>query len=150
MNRLTQEQFRNALRKGLGRALLHVREFGAVGLEDEIAHACTTSLVYDAQCEGTRGEWLHAIVTLAGLIEKVAPLIVDILRRSSTPDEYWDVAQLCVLASLFARGGHNDACEVLYDKFYRREFSETWLCGIPIMNVDGLQGFFAHCQSCWQ
>ncbi|NLF09760.1 MAG: hypothetical protein GX594_17540 [Pirellulaceae bacterium] len=141
MNRLTQDQFRDALRKGFGRAVLHVRDFGATGLEDDIAHACTTSLVYDAQCEGTRGEWLHEIVKLAGLVEMIAPLVVDKLRRSSTPEEFWDVGQLCVLASMFAQEGHKYSRDVLYDKFDRQEFSSTWLCGIPIMNVDGLQGF---------
>ena len=141
MNQLTQDQFRNALRKGFGRAVLHVREFGAAGLEDDIAHACTTNLVYDAQCEGTRGEWLHEIVKLAGLVETVTPLVIDKLRRSSTPEEFWDVGQLCVLASMFAQSGHKDARDVLYDKFDRQEFSSTWLCGSPIMDVDGLQGF---------
>ncbi len=141
MKRLTQDQFRDALRKGFGRAVLHVREFGATGLEDDIAHACTTSLVYDAQLEGTRGEWLHEIVKSAGLVEMVAPLVVDKLRRSSTPEEFWDVGQLCVLASMFAQDGHKDSRNALYDKFDRQEFLESWLCGIPIMNVDGLQGF---------
>lgn len=141
MNRLTQDQFRDALCKGFGRAVLHVREFGAAGLEDDIAHACTTSLVYDAQCEGTRGEWLHEIVKLAGLVEMVASLVVDKLRCSSAPEEFWDVAQLSILASLFAKDGRKDARDVLYEKFDRQEFSSTWLCGIPIMNVDGLQGF---------
>lgn len=56
MNPLTQDQFRDSLHKGLGRAVIHVREFGAAGLADEIARACTTSLVYDPQCEGTRRE----------------------------------------------------------------------------------------------
>ncbi|MCD4727216.1 MAG: hypothetical protein K8R46_06120 [Pirellulales bacterium] len=32
MNRLTHNQFRGALRKGLGRAVLHVREIGATGV----------------------------------------------------------------------------------------------------------------------
>jgi hypothetical protein len=141
MDRLTQDQFRDALRKGLGRAVLHVREFGAAGLEDDIAHACTTSLVYDPQCEGTRGEWLFEIVELAGLGEVVAPLVVDKLRRPSTADEFWDVAQLVVLASMFAQRGRKDAREALYEKFERQEFSSTWLCGTPIMCVDGLQGF---------
>ena len=37
--------------------------------------------------------------------------------------------------------GHEDARKALYSKFDRLEFSDSRLYGIPIMGVDGLQGF---------
>ena len=141
MNRLTQDQFRDTLRKGFGRAVLYLREFGPAGFEDDIVHACTSNLVFDAQWEGTRGEWLHEIVILAGMSEMVVPKIIDKLLCPSKAEDFWDVAQLCVLASIFAQYGHEDARKALYSKFDRMEFSDSWLYGIPIMGVDGLQGF---------
>jgi hypothetical protein len=140
MNKLTESQFRNALRKGLGRAVLHVRHFGAAGLEDAIIDACVHSMVY-AVCEGTRGEWLHEIVGLAGLSAAVMPKVVDGLLQPSTRETFWDVAQLYSLAATFAEEGYPEARNALYQKFDRREFSESWLGGIQTLAVDGLPGF---------
>jgi hypothetical protein len=97
-------------------------------------------LVFDPLCEGTRGEWLHEIVTLAGLTDTVVPLVIKKLRCPSTEEEHWTVGQLCVLASIFAKDGYGDARKTLYEKFDRQEASATWLCGFPILNLDGLKG----------
>ncbi len=138
---LTQEQFRDALRKGKGRALLHIREFGSDGLDTDIFHACEHSLVFDAQCEGTRGDWLHDIVVAASLVEAVRPRVLAALLRPSTMAEFWDVAQLYSLAAAFAQDGNDDARAAIYQKFDRKEFSESWLGGIQLIAVDGLVGF---------
>jgi len=138
---LTQEQFRDALRKGKGRALLHVHEFGGSGLEEDVLRACEQSLVYDAQSEGTRSEWLYDIVTAAGLVEAVKPRVLAALEQPATMEQFWDVAQLYCLAAIFARNGHDDARDAVYRKFDRKEFIEAWLGGIPLITADGLAGF---------
>jgi hypothetical protein len=141
MHRLTRDQFRDALRKGLGRAILHLRQFGPAGMEDEISNACVRSLVYDALCEGTRGDWFHEIVNLAGLSEMVVPQVIENLLRPSKAEDFWQVGHLYSLAAAYAEDGRDDARRAMYDKFDRREFSEGWLGGIQITAVDGVPGF---------
>ena len=80
MTPLSPDQFRDALRKGLGRALLHVREFGCNGLENAILEACEHSLDLDPQSEGTRGEWLYEILMVADLGDFVRPQVLQVSR----------------------------------------------------------------------
>jgi len=139
---LTKKQFQDALRKGHGRALLHVRKFGAAGLKSAILHACEHCLVYDTQIEGTRGGWLYEIVVSAGLAEAVKPRVLAALRRAS-PSEHWcDVDQLNILACcLVHKGDPNDAArKAIYEKFDRGEHGDYSLGGDQILAMDGLAG----------
>lgn len=56
--KLDREEFADALRKGLGRALIHVKHYGLDGVEDLVVEACTHNQVYDPQCEPSRAVWL--------------------------------------------------------------------------------------------
>ena len=138
---LTQEQFRDALRKGKGRALLHVRDFGGGGFEEDILHACEESVAYDTQIEGLRSDWMYEIVTAAGLGEMVKPRVLAALGRVATMERYWDFAQLYCLAAAFARDGHDDAREAVYRKFEDNESPGVWYGSVAIMIADGLAGF---------
>ncbi len=138
--RLSQEQFRDALRKGLGRAVIHVEKFGIAGLEDDLIHGCLNSLVYDPQFEGTRGGWLFHLVTLADLTESIRPLVIDKLLQPSKQDDYWTVAQLYALAAEFASAGNESAKSAVYEKFKRREFVDPLIGGYHIVSLDKLSG----------
>jgi len=140
---LTQEQFRDALRKGKGRALLHVREFGCGGLEEDILHACEQSIAYDTQIEGTRSGWMYEIVTDAGLVEAAKSRVLAALDRPIVEpyERFWDVAQLYCLAAAFAQDGHADARDAVYRKFDRKEFPEVSYGGFALIMADGLTGF---------
>ena len=62
MKPLTNDEFDNAISKGMGRVVQHIQEFGAEGIEQNILNACLRSLTYDAQLEDDRGQWLFEIV----------------------------------------------------------------------------------------
>ena len=62
---LTLEKFQDALRKGLGRALMHVKTYGTENVRDEILQACLHNFIYDPQCEKSRANWLIEIINLA-------------------------------------------------------------------------------------
>lgn len=47
MQLLTKNEFRDALRKGLGRVVIHVRNYGYKDMQDDILHACLHNLAYD-------------------------------------------------------------------------------------------------------
>lgn len=138
---LSREQFQAALRSGHGRALLHIRQFGADGLKQDILDACLTSYVYDAQCEGTRGEWLYEVSQAAGILDAVIPRAIERMLELSTLDDFWTVAQLYSLAASATKDGTYDARHAIYEKFDRQEFNESWLGGIQLIIVDGLAGF---------
>ncbi len=80
MTHLTIEKFRDALQKGLGRAVIHVQEHGTKNVRNEILHACLHSLVYDPQCEESRVNWLLEIINLAPDPEYYYQCIIKIIR----------------------------------------------------------------------
>jgi hypothetical protein len=91
MRPLTRDEIRAALRKGRGRIVLHLREHGAAALQDELLEACLHSLVYDAQCESTRADWLMSLIDLTGHAAFYRDRVLDALPGAT---EFWDVAQL--------------------------------------------------------
>jgi hypothetical protein len=59
--KLTMEQFADAVSKGLGRAMIHVRRYGLDDIADILLDACVHNKTYDAQCEDQRTDWLYAM-----------------------------------------------------------------------------------------
>lgn len=141
MKPLTPAEFREALRKGLGRAAIHLREHGAAGLEADILHACLNSLGYDAQCEGNRGKWLWGLLDLAGMKETARTKILHALGESPPGwEDTWTVSQLFSLALLYAKAGDEEARQEIYAKFDRQQYNEEWLGGCQIISLDGMAG----------
>jgi hypothetical protein len=137
---LTREQMRSAVAKGHGRAILHVAEHGTEGMEDLILHACTHSVVYDAQCEDERSPWLMRIHDAASGIPNLVPSVCDALRRPLTDERFWDMSQLCRLAGLLARRGHQEAHQALYDAFQKSSDSMDLFGVDEIIDLDGADG----------
>jgi len=63
----TVTAFADALKKGLGRAMILLRQApdDPVMLA-ELLHACRVSLTFDAQCEARRGPYLHRLIQVTG------------------------------------------------------------------------------------
>lgn len=59
---LSPEAFADALRKGLGRALMHLRDHGDAGVEPLLEKAVTHNLSYDPQADGARTHWLFELL----------------------------------------------------------------------------------------
>jgi len=51
ITKLEKEEFASAVRKGLGRALMHVVNFGLDGIDDLVLDACLHNYCYDTQIE---------------------------------------------------------------------------------------------------
>jgi hypothetical protein len=58
---LSRDEFGDALAKGLGRALSHVKTYGLDRVKDLVLYACLHDVSYDAQIEGSRAKWLFAM-----------------------------------------------------------------------------------------
>jgi hypothetical protein len=138
---LTYEQFREALAKGLGRAIQHIQQFGPAGLEAAILEASLTCNVFDPQCEGTRGEWLYEIMAISDDTERYRAPILDALRSvtPATATEY-TAQQLTGMAWNYAEAGCDEARQALYERFANR-FPEWRAIGAhEMVHLDGLEG----------
>ncbi|MEW5858458.1 MAG: hypothetical protein AB1861_13925 [Cyanobacteriota bacterium] len=137
MTRLIPEEFRDALQKGLGRAILYVREHGMEEVRDDILQACLHNFAYDPQCEKSRANWLLEIVSLTDDEEFYHQRILEALPNST---DFWDAHQLIELAAVLAQLGSKQARRAIYDKFDLQQFNESWFGGCQIVKLDGIEG----------
>jgi hypothetical protein len=136
MKPLTPEQFRNAIQKGLGRALLHVREYGTAGVEEIIVDGCIHNLSYDAQTEGSRAEWMLTFIEAGSDRAFFHDRIIAAVEHS----EDWDMSQLLDFLLLFAKQEDAGARDTLYEEFGRQRRRESWVGGDQIIELDGISG----------
>ena len=136
---LTRDQFCTALADGRGRVLLHAQRQGATGFDDLILAACLHNQAYDAQCEGSRSAWLVEIMETAGVLEALAPRILQGWDDVDA-DDYWSQTQLCELAVAFARRGADAFRDRLYAAFRRREHGADLVAADQIVELDGADG----------
>jgi hypothetical protein len=114
---LSGDEFRDALAKGLGRALLYVKTYGLDRVKDLVLYACLHAVSYDAQIEGSRAKWLFAMfVDSPDYLEFRAAILAAIVVEEET----WILLQLCGLAKEMALMGDSIAEQALVDFVYRR------------------------------
>jgi hypothetical protein len=110
--KLTREQFADAVSKGLGRAMLHVKQYGLDGIADILLDACIHNKVYDVQCEDSRAIWLIGMFK----DRREYPTFRDsILRALKSETNCADLDQMCYLANEMALDGDKYAREALKD-----------------------------------
>lgn len=131
VNRLDRNEFAVALRKGQGRALSHVKEYGLDEVADLVLEACLHNQLYDTQCESGRAGWLYAM--FGG--SPYAPRFREaILENMKTETEGMDLNQLCDLAQEMAAHG---------DPLARERFRERVreLAGRPDTDWSGIHAW---------
>lgn len=133
---LSRDEFRRALKQGLGRALEFVEKYGLEGYRDILLAACLKNQVHDAQCEQERAEWLSKFFdgSPAWLTE---PLYLKLCQLNSEEEQSWH--QWTRLALLLARRGADDARRALYRGFRILEDGEL-VAAREIMTLDGAKG----------
>lgn len=137
---LGREQFAAALRKGLGRALMHVRQCGVTGFEELILDACARNLVFDPQCEQERSPWLLELAGACGLEAAAGNRVVAALRSSAADPASWDAHQLRRLALLLAGRGREDARAALYGALRPSDDTADFFAVEEIIELDGADG----------
>jgi hypothetical protein len=129
--------FEDALRKGLGRAILHVQKHGAAGLEQTILHACLTDLRYDPMFEDVRSPYLYDLLHATGAPGDYLEPILEALAGNDEDNAY----QLCGLAMRFARDGSDEARKALYARVERNAGTEDISGWDEVIEFDGIEGF---------
>jgi hypothetical protein len=137
MKHLTLDKFRDALQKGLGRAVLYVKEHGAEKVQDDILHACLRNLSYDPQIEGHRVRYLFSLIDLTKNDLFYCQRILEALPNVTNN---WDEYQLITLLRGFAQRGDEAARKALYAKFEEQQIGDPWSASEQIIELDGLEG----------
>jgi hypothetical protein len=111
-NKLTKNEFEIALKRGHGRALMHVQQQGLEGVSSILLESCLKNLSYDRQCESSRTEWLFSMFGRSADIPNFA---TEILSSLSTETELYDLQHLCEFSELLAKNGNLKAHRLLRD-----------------------------------
>jgi hypothetical protein len=131
------DQQRDALRKGLGRAM----QWAISGrLDDEpLLEACLRDQRFDWQVEDSRGDWLWSMVQAVGAMERFR---VPILHALYDLSDYRNAMQLCELARCYAQQGDEAFRSQLYKIVEKKPFDYTpWIGEEEVVKLDGEQGF---------
>jgi len=114
MTKMTKKQFRHDFLRGLGSALLELRQNENPQQYLEIVrYGCLHNTTYDMQSEGDRGWYLHQAATLVD-----GAILNDIVEKYSKKfSDDWLFNQLTSILYYFAADGNEAAYSVLYDKY---------------------------------
>ena len=139
--KLTRDEFRNALAKGQGRVVQHVRQSSADTVRDALLDACIHCRAYDTQCEGFRADWLFNMIELTGEPDHYRTKILEAIPASYGGDtDYYDFWQLYYLLKEFAIRGDAECRMALYRAFDLL-VDHNDICGADaIVEIDGLSG----------
>jgi hypothetical protein len=134
--RLTEPEFARALKRGQGRALQYVREYGVEGVADHVLDACLKNLAYDPQCEDDRSEWLFQMFKGSVRYAWFAGEVRSALKRA---EDGHDLNQLCNLAALMASRGDRQAAALLRSQVLGQDFTDReWPRGLQaLVALDG-------------
>jgi hypothetical protein len=131
------DQQRDALRKGLGRAMLWAIDRS---LDDEpLLAACLEDLRYDMQVEGSRGDWLWRMIRAVDATDRFR---VPILHALYELGDERNANQLCELGRCYAETGDEAFRGRLYEIVESKPFPDSGFLGEEeILRLDGEAGF---------
>ena len=130
-------QQRDALQKGLGRALRWA--FGGRLGDEPLLEACLRDQRFDAQVESSRGDWLWRIVRAVGATDRFR---VPILHALYDLSDDRSAKQLCELARRYAESGDDTFRTRLYEIVEQKPVADSpWLGEEEIVALDGEQAF---------
>jgi len=139
--KLGKDEFASAIRKGLGRALIHVSHYGLNDIDDLVLDACIHNYCYDIQVEPSRAEWLFQMFGKSEHYSKFSELILD---RLKTESDSYNLKQLCSIAKEMAMNGDEDARKGLREcvfKIAKTASSDSSIGEGAWINLEGTEGF---------
>lgn len=134
---LSKDEFADALRKGKGRAVQHVRAHGDAGVDDLLLAACLHCQSHDPQSEGYRSAWLMGMLAM---LPNASRYYAAVLAAFPGATDGHDAEQMAGMLVMLAEHGHAGARDALYSKFDRQEFAKDWMLSLKLIALDGLEG----------
>lgn len=132
---MQSNDFRRVITNGLGRAILWLQQNPWRPHEEAIRHVCLHNTAYDAQCEGTRAEYVYQIVSLTDDQAHFANIAARGLLEARECRDTW---HLFHLNRLFAQGGHSSARDAMYEKLTRNDGAEPFIGADEVIELDGV------------
>ncbi|MBS2005482.1 MAG: hypothetical protein JST01_00485 [Cyanobacteria bacterium SZAS TMP-1] len=140
IRKLTPCEFARAIKLGLGRAFLHVVEYGDSGSEKEIEEALLNCHVYDWQIEGTRAYWVFNIAEATGRLRYYAERVLERCDKEEFSEN--NLAHQIQIAWQFFESGYS-AFRPLAFQLYPRLIAENPYragCGTRLVDLAGAFG----------
>jgi hypothetical protein len=129
--------FREALRAGLGRAILYARNHDVRAFQDAILDACLHCYSVDPQCEGTRAPYMLDLINLTPNPEFYSS---EVLKALSAGGDDWDAVQRFRFTCYRAMDGDVRSKQAVYEAFDPGPKMAEEIC-IDFIRMDGLEGF---------
>jgi hypothetical protein len=140
IRRLEQDEFVQAIRKGLGRALLHVIHYGMDEVADLVLEACLHNQSHDPQCESSRASWLFRMFGHSTQYPRLGESILSKLKTETNP---WNLLQLCGLAKEMAARGDKGARQRLGECVREKAsipLDDDWVGADLWVELEGIDG----------
>lgn len=115
MQPLSRHEFAEAIKKGNGRALQHVIQFGMGDYKDLVIEACLQDQNFDSQIDSSRAPWLFSMFHNTPFYTEFREAIFNGLKTSSS----WDLAQQCHLLREMALVGDTLARQRLKETVFK-------------------------------
>lgn len=116
---MTKKEFQRAMCCGLGRCVQELEMTRDMEkYRASVLRGCTHALAYDAQCEGTRGWYLHRLARCFPDADFFVERTVPHFYRSSGKAG-WAFDQFCDFLELFAADGNRTARRALWENYGR-------------------------------
>ena len=112
---MTERTFSQALRRGLGSAIVELKNAGnATAYRDVLLRCCLRDISYDWQSEGTKGYYLYDALLASGEPEYYERAIIEKFLSRCYDGLFY---QLSAILYRFADDGSEDAKEALHSKY---------------------------------
>lgn len=133
---MTKEEFQEAMRCGLGRAVAYARDNDVQSFRHVILDGCLHCYSADAQSEGTRAGYMLELVDLLQDREYYRD---EVLRHLSASGDDWNTVQRFHFAAYMCFDGDERAKRVMYENFKPRpKMGEA--IALDFVRMDGLKG----------
>jgi hypothetical protein len=135
------KKFLYALKKGTGEAYKILKKHPNIDFSDEIIAGAVKNLAYDAQCEGSRGEYIFGLIQLSQQKEKIRAEIFAAFE--AVANENWDVHQLYNILSLYNDAQARAAIYKRFEKDAANGFEDGETTILKLDKLAGLQRIIA-------
>lgn len=127
IKKLSREEFKEALIKGHGRAVMHVKQYGLDGIDDIMLNACLHDVSYDPTCTKSRSRWLIDMFWNTPVRDELIRKIIhafnqrQLINHSDHIREIADTRQLCEFVCDMALKGCDISAQALREKMYMQK-----------------------------
>ncbi len=134
-----KKQFFQSLKCGTGRAYLIQKENPDIDFSEEIFKGAVRNYVYDAQCEGSRADYIYQLIKQSKKADSIEKKVLQRLLKEKK--DWYGLDQMCDLAVLFYKAGNVEAREILETRFMMNSLEGNEFCGQDqIIEIDGIKG----------